>query len=155
MYYLKLLSIFAPIFIGSFLLFFMVNENLNTNMGTKEIELIRETAQLYIDGLKYSDTSKFEKAFHPDFQMHGLDGKGEFQKYSRNSFIESIDSASESSTSEPQFEGGIVNVDHYGRVATVKIQLANDELIYTDYLSLVKVGHEWSVIHKIWDTFFK
>lgn len=35
---------------------------------SEEIESIRATAQLYVDGIKYSDVSKIEQVFHRDME---------------------------------------------------------------------------------------
>jgi hypothetical protein len=69
-----------------------------------------------------------------------------------NKLINMIGSNRPRSENDPAFFGGIVDVHQYGKTAIVKVRVENNRVIYTDYLSLLKIDGEWKIIHKIWDT---
>lgn len=124
----------------------------DTGMSANDEEAIRETAQLYVDGVKYADKSKIDEAFHQDWNMTGFYAEGDYETFDRSEFIQLIERNRENADSFPRYEGGIVDVQHHDKVAVVKINLENDRVIFTDYLSLLEIDGQWKIIHKIWDT---
>jgi hypothetical protein len=119
---------------------------------SEEIEAIRAAAQLYVDGIKYADASKIDQVFHADWNMTGFYEDGNYRHFDRNGFLQLIERNRENADFFPRYEGGIVDVYHYGKTAVVKVRVENERVIFTDYLSLLKIEGEWKIIHKIWDT---
>lgn len=119
---------------------------------SEEIESIRATAQLYVDGIKYSDVSKIEQVFHRDWNMTGFYEDGNFRHFDRDGFLELIKRNRQNADGFSRYEGGIIDVCHHGKTAVVKVRVENDRVIFTDHLSMLKIEGDWKIIHKIWDT---
>ncbi len=129
--------------------------SLQTDSVTDEIEKIKETAMLYVNGVKYADTERIDKAFHKDWNMTGFYEEGDYRHFDRDQFMELIERNRQNATHFPRYEGGVVNIEHTGKTAVAKIRLENERVIFTDYISLLKVDGQWKIIHKIWDTELK
>jgi hypothetical protein len=143
------------ILISSMVLFTtMLNSDQNMEMTklSEEIEAIRAAAQLYVDGIKYADASKIDQVFHADWNMTGFYEDGNYRHFDRGGFLQLIERNRESADFFPRYQGGIVDVYHYGKTAVVKVRVENERVIFTDHLSLLKIDGEWKIIHKIWDT---
>jgi hypothetical protein len=147
----SLISVAAGIMI---LLSTTINNEQKMELKTlsEEIEAIRAAAQLYVDGIKYADASKIDQVFHADWNMTGFYEDGNYRHFDRNGFLQLIERNRENADFFPRYEGGIVDVYHYGKTAVVKVRVENERVIFTDYLSLLKIEGEWKIIHKIWDT---
>lgn len=117
-----------------------------------ELAAIKEASQLYVDGIRFSNTDKLEQAFHKDWHMTGFYEDGIYQRFDRERFINMIGSNRPRSENAPAFIGGIMDVHHYGKTAVVKVRVENERVIFTDHLSLLKIDGEWKIIHKIWET---
>ncbi len=150
-----MLRYMIQVFAGIVILFSTINER-NQNMEltklSEEIESIRAAAQLYVDGIKYADASKIERVFHKDWNMTGFYEDGNYRHFDRDAFLELIERNSQNADVFPRYEGGIIDVYHYGKTAVVKVRVENERVIFTDHLSLLKIDGEWKIIHKIWDT---
>ncbi len=116
---------------------------------SNEIEAIRSAAQLYVDGIKYADVSKIEQVFHADWNMTGFYEDRNYRYLDREGFLQPIDRIRKNATEIYRYKGGIVDVYHYGKTAVVKVRVENEWVIFTDYLSLLKIDGEWKIIHKI------
>lgn len=145
----------VPVLAG---IMFLTSANINSKQNmelttlSKEIEAIRSAAQLYVDGIKYADASKIDQVFHADWNMTGFYEDGNYRHFDRAGFLELIERNRQNATEFPRYEGGIVDVYHYGKTAVVKVRVENERVIFTDHLSLLKIDGEWKIIHKIWDT---
>jgi hypothetical protein len=146
-----LIPVIAAIAVLSFGLF-NNDQNMKMTKLSEEIEAIRSAAQLYVDGIKYADASKIEQVFHADWNMTGFYEDGEYRHIDREEFLQLIERNRENAEFFPRYEGGIVDVHHYGKTAVVKIRVENERVVFTDHLSLLKIDGEWKIIHKIWDT---
>ena len=128
---------------------------LEFNELANELEAIRATAQLYIEGVKSVDSSKIEKAFHADLIMSGFYEDGEYHKFDRAGFLQHIDGRRDSGIENLCYDGSVVDIYHHRKTAVVKIRIENERVVFTDYLSLLNLEGEWKIIHKIWDTELK
>jgi hypothetical protein len=151
----KLTGSLIAILVSSIMLLitlFNSNQNMEMTKLSEEIEAIRSVAQLYVDGIKYADASKIDQVFHADWNMTGFYEDGNYRHFDRAGFLNLIERNRQNADFFPRYEGGIVDVYHYGKTAVVKVRVENERVIYTDHLSLLKIDGEWKIIHKIWDT---
>ena len=151
----KRIGLLLSVLTGAVILFSSVQKNgQSTEMAEnqEEIEAIRATVQLYVDGITFSNTDKLDAAFHEEWHMTGFFEDGVYQRFDRERFISMIGSNTQRTVENPAFEGGIVDVYHYGKTAVVKVRVENERVIFTDHLSLLKINGEWTIVHKIWDT---
>ena len=113
-------------------------------------EAIRRTIGYYFEGGKAGDSSIVRKAFHPVAMMFyvrdSLVQVPIFPEYLRRV------AAPRSATSGPdQTERRIASIDITGTAAMAKLELASPTAVLTDYMSLLKINGEWTVVNKIFD----
>ena len=122
------------------------------NERNKELQLIKDTITLYIDGIHNGDAEVLKKAFHPKAMMYGVNSKD-------TTIVEieglyALVSANEppSKTGEPH-QCFITSIQHAGNAASVEMieesAYGND---YTNYFHLLKIGGEWLIVSKTYNT---
>lgn len=118
----------------------------------EEVDAIRAAVQLCVDGITFSNIEKLDADFHKDWHMTGFFEDGMYQRIDREQFIRMIGSNPPRTENDPVFEGGIVDIQYYGKTAVVKVRVENERVIFADHLSLLKIDGDWTIVHKIWDT---
>lgn len=109
-------------------------------------EAIRETVQLYFDGIMNYDVESLERAFHADaYLLASLPTRfyrAPFQEWKNFTQGEAPDATGR--------ENRIVSIDVVGNAAVVKTDLDWPRIHYVDYLSLLKIDGQWKIVNKIW-----
>ena len=110
----------------------------------------RHIERYYFEGVRHSDTAAAHRAFHPVAVMYSIrDGK-----LAERSIPDWLTAIAERAPKPPQpdtVERRVVSVDVTGNAAVAKTELIQPETVVTDYLSLLKVDGEWTVVGKIFD----
>lgn len=100
------------------------------------------------------DADKMEKGFHEDFAIFAAKGEA-IDKYPINEWVarvrkrksEGYDASDEKNIWKHKF----ASVDVTGGAAVVQLQLINQgNLVYTDYLSLIKFESGWRIVAKVY-----
>jgi hypothetical protein len=91
--------------------------------------------------------------FHPDFAIYSPDGEN-IRKYPIADWVAGTrkrKTAPEFDAAKNVWEHRFVEVDVTGNAAAVKIELSKDgELVYTDYLSLLRFESGWRIVAKVY-----
>ncbi len=99
------------------------------------------------------DPEALEHGFHPDFAIFSPKGE-DIRKYPIAKWVEGTAKRKASADFDPAtnlWQHRFVSVDVTGHAASVKIELSQDgELVYTDYLSLLKFDSGWRVVAKVY-----
>jgi len=116
-----------------------------------DLQDIKETIQLYIDGIHNGDTSLLKKAFHPQAMMYGT---------SPNNItiipIEGLYSFVETCT--PPVKSGdphrcsVISIKQSGNMAAV--EMTEEETFghnYVNYFQLLKIEEQWIIVSKIYN----
>lgn len=108
----------------------------------------------YFNGaFNQQDTKSMKEGFHPDFAIFSPKGT-ELGKYPIAEWIASTErykTSPEYDREEAKAECKIVSLDVTGVCASAKIEIRdNGELIYTDYLSLLKFENGWKIVAKVY-----
>lgn len=109
---------------------------------------IRQTVQFYFDGIIKYDEDSLRKAFHPDAYVSGIDKSG---KLDREPFQEWVLYTRGDAPDPNGRNNAILSIDIVGEAAVAKTELDWPHVLYTDYLSLLKIDGEWKIVGKIWD----
>lgn len=122
-------------------------------------EAIKEVIHTaYIEGIhNIGDLEKIDQGFHPGFVLVGINKDNSMWKYPIYSWKEGITKKLKEETLPKSEEDLIVckypMIDVTGNAAIAKIELyQNEELIYTDYLSLYKIDNNWKIVNKIYSS---
>jgi hypothetical protein len=99
------------------------------------------------------DTKSMREGFHPDFAIYFLTDGISYRRYPIDEWIINIEkykASPEFDKEKSKADFKIVSIDVTGTCASVKIEMrGNDKLLWTDYLSLLKLENGWKIIAKV------
>jgi len=117
-----------------------------------EIENVIKTS--YFNGaFNDLDTQAMREGFHPEFAIFSADGE-KLGRYPIDAWIKSIEKRKQDpdyDRSNAKMDCRIVSLDVTGGAAAAKIEMSKDgNLVYTDYLSLLKFSNGWKISAKVY-----
>ena len=104
----------------------------------------------YFDGVRRADTALAHRAFHPVTVMYFV-REGAFAERTIPDWLAGIARGRAGQTGPDSVPRRIVSVDVTGSAAVAKLELGYPEATVTDYMSLLKVNGEWTIVGKIFD----
>ena len=121
----------------------MDRENNQVEVDQIKIDLER----YYVLGHAEYNPDLYQQILHPEWKMFQLE-KGELIIVDREEFCRWY----QPHKKDPSlvWEFGIISVDVTGDTAQVKMRLENQQVIYIDYLHLMKQSGKWWIVHKIY-----
>jgi hypothetical protein len=108
---------------------------------------VRQAVETYLHGLKFNDVSSLRKAFYPEAKLYFVKKDGTLGQLSQEQWYKFFEG---SAGKEEPGDLRIVSVDVTGGAASVKVVETYPKSVYTDYLSLLKLGGEWRIVNKIY-----
>lgn len=106
---------------------------------------IRETIQHYFKGHATGNGDYFRKAFHPDAKLFFIrDGK--LTQWTSEEYISRA--SGKPAADEAQRKRKIDSIDISGNAAFVKITLDYPKVVFTDYMSMLKIDGQWKIVNK-------
>ncbi|HEX8720339.1 MAG TPA: nuclear transport factor 2 family protein [Pyrinomonadaceae bacterium] len=108
---------------------------------------VRQTVEAYLHGLKFNDVPSLRKAFYPEAKLYFVKKDGTLGQLSQEQWYKGFEG---SAGKEEQGDLRIVSVDVTGDAASVKVVETYPKSVYTDYLSLLKLGGGWRIVNKIY-----
>jgi hypothetical protein len=118
---------------------------------TPDEQAIRRNIQrYYFEGVRNSDTAAAHRAFHPVAQMHFIKD-GHLSSRTIPDWLAGIAQQAPNPPRPDRFPRRVVSVDVSGTAATAKLRLDYEDVIITDYMSLLKVDGQWVIVGKIFD----
>jgi hypothetical protein len=106
---------------------------------------IRETIQSYFQGHATGNGEHFRKAFHPDAKLFFIrDGK--LTQWTSEEYI--ARASGKPAADEAQRKRRIDSIDISGNAAIVKVTLEYPKVVFTDYMSMLKIDGQWKIINK-------
>ncbi len=106
---------------------------------------IRETIQNYFQGHATGNGEFFRKAFHPDAKLFFI-REGKLTQWTAEEYISRA--SGKPAPDEAQRKRRIDSIDISGNAAIVKITLDYPKVVFTDYMSMLKVDGQWKIINK-------
>ncbi len=113
-----------------------------------DIQNIRQTVQLYFDGMYYSDGDKLKKAFHPSAVLMGY-FSGNLIHLPIEKWVEMVADTPSPAKNGEEYNMRLVSLDLNDPAAMVKVKDWYMGLWFTDYLSLLKIENKWLIVNKI------
>jgi hypothetical protein len=105
----------------------------------------------YFEGVRNSDTAMAHKAFHPSVAKMLFLEKGALAERTIPDWLARIAQAAPNPPRPDTFPRHVVAVDVSGGAAMAKLELRYADAVITDYMSLLKVNEEWTIVGKIFD----
>jgi hypothetical protein len=112
-----------------------------------EEKLVRETVETYLRGLKFNDVESLKKAFYPEAKLLFVKKDGSLGQLTQEQWYKGFEG---SAGKEEEGALKIVSVDVTAGAASVKVREEYPQSVYTDYLSLLKLGGTWKIVNKIY-----
>ena len=108
----------------------------------------------YINGaFNALDPDAMRDGFHPDFAIFWAEGE-DIGRYPIGTWAEGVAKRKADPEFDPasnKWEHELPMIDVTGGVAMVKVELSREgELVYTDYLSLIKFDSGWRIVAKVY-----
>ncbi|MBX3708872.1 MAG: nuclear transport factor 2 family protein [Gammaproteobacteria bacterium] len=116
-------------------------------MVNNDFEKIIETVTLYFKGTYYGDVEMLSKAFHPNAHVTGIISDELFD-WSLSDFIVRVTTSTTAANKGEKYDKEIISIDKTKNVAIVKSRVAVGELIFFDYITLLKIDGHWIIRSK-------
>ncbi|MBW2623923.1 MAG: nuclear transport factor 2 family protein [Deltaproteobacteria bacterium] len=113
-----------------------------------DLQRIRETVQLYFDGMYHSDVEKLKNAFHASAALMGYHD-GNLAHIPLENWLEMVAARPAPAKNNEEYDMKLVSMDVTENVAVVKVRDLYMGLWFTDYLSLLKIEGDWVIVNKI------
>lgn len=108
---------------------------------------VRSVVERYLHGLKFNDVAALREAFWPGAKLFWIRKDGQLGQLTQAEWYRGFAS---SAGQEEAGELRITAVDVTGDAAAVKVVEDYPRSRYTDYLSLLRLGGRWWIVHKIY-----
>jgi hypothetical protein len=113
-----------------------------------DMQRIRQTVQLYFEGMYHSDVDKLRRAFHPSAALMGY-YSGNLAHIPLEKWLEMVAARAAPADNGEAYNMRLVSLDLTENVAVVKVKDLYLGLWFTDYLSMLKIGEEWFIVNKL------
>ncbi len=139
---------------GSVFVFIVAGVFAEAVAGGAEAQVKALIEKAYLNGaFNRLDTDAMRKGFHPGFKIHGVKN-GELATYPIDEWIKNIEEMKKAEDFDPakhKWTYRFVSIDVTGQAAAAKIELRKDnQLVFTDYLSLLKFKDGWKITDKVY-----
>jgi protease I len=114
---------------------------------SNDIERIRQVVDLYFKGTHQGDGAHLKRAFHPDVRITGII-KGQYCDWSLSEFITRVTASPTAESKGESYNKEILSVDNVHDAAMVKARVVVGGLIFSDYITLLKINGEWIIRNK-------
>ncbi len=112
-----------------------------------DTQQIKETISLYFNGTYHGDSSQLKRAFHPDAHITGS-LNDQICDWSLTDFITRVTVKPTSADKGEKFDKVILFIDKTNNAAMVKARAVVGDVIFTDYITLLKINSRWVIRNK-------
>ena len=106
---------------------------------------IRETIEHYFQDHATGNGEHFRKAFHPDAKLFFI-REGKLTQWTSEEYIGRA--SGKPAADEAQRKRRIDSIDISGNAAVVKLTLDYPSVVFTDYMSMLKIEGHWKIVNK-------
>ena len=112
-----------------------------------DFQAIIATIQLYFNSTYEGDASQLKQAFHPDARINGSIHGNQFD-WPLDDFMQRVCSKPTAKDKQEAFDKEIIAIDKTHDIAIVKTKVVAADIIFTDYITLLKIEGAWIIRHK-------
>lgn len=110
-----------------------------------EEKAVRAAVEHYLQGHATGDGAHFRLAFHPESKLFFI-REGKIAQWTSEEYIGRAKGTP--APDEAQRKRRVDFIDITGDAAVAKLTLDYPEVVFTDYLSLLKIDGEWKIVNK-------
>lgn len=105
---------------------------------------VQKTVETYFDGYTRGDTTTLATVFHPDFELKWL-SRNQYRNVDREGMF-----AFFGPDWNHEITSEILSIDITGTAAMAKVDVTLVGMVkWIDYISLLKIGGKWWIVHKL------
>lgn len=112
-----------------------------------DTQLITEIVNLYFNGTYYGNADQLNRAFHADAHITG-NLNGQIYDWTLIDFIERVTTPPTSEKKGEKYDKEIIFMDITNNAAMVKARVVVGSLVFTDYITFLKINDQWSIRNK-------
>lgn len=116
-------------------------------------QAVRATIDKYFRGMATGDATLLREAYTPDARIQQANAKGVVTSRTGEEFAASA--SGRPYPADMRVEHRIIRVEILGTAAIVRAELDYPQLVFTDFLSLLKIDGTWRIVHKVFDRVMK
>lgn len=113
-------------------------------------EQIHEAIERYFRGHATGDPEVMRQAFHPQARLQFV-RDGEYRTWSLDEYLKVL--PGKPAEDEADRRRSVVSVEASGNAAAATVELDYPTQRFVDYMSLLRVGGEWTIVNKIFQAF--
>lgn len=117
---------------------------------TSDRDAVQAAAEAYCVGIHTADVDLFKSLCHDSFHMSARAGSGKVVIWDKQAYLDRV-GGRDAFAGEPVYDIMDVEVSG-GEIARVKLQVTVPPRVFEDYLGFVKVGGDWKLINKLFQT---
>ncbi|HEX8558238.1 MAG TPA: nuclear transport factor 2 family protein [Pyrinomonadaceae bacterium] len=106
---------------------------------------VRAAIEHYFQGHATGQGEHFRKVFHPDAKLFFI-REGKLTQWTSEEYISRA--SGKPAADEAQRKRRIDSVDIVGNAAFVKLTLDYPTVVFTDYMSMLKIDGQWKIVNK-------
>ena len=110
-------------------------------------ELVRQTVERYLHGMKFNDVASLKAAFDPEAKLFFVKKDGSLGQLSQEQWYRGFE---KNAGKEEPGSLSIISIDVTGKTASVKVREDYPDSIYTDYVTLLKLSPGWRIVNKVY-----
>lgn len=114
----------------------------------KDEQAVREVIHDYFLSTYRGEGNKLRNLFDSDAQISGIIN-GELLRWSLKDFSDRVSARPSAAEKNEVYQKEIISIDVAGYAAMVKSRVVVAGVIFTDYISLLKVNNQWVIKNKI------
>jgi hypothetical protein len=112
-----------------------------------DTQLITEIVTTYFNGTYYGNADQLKRAFHSDAHITGS-LNGQIYDWTLIDFIARVTATPTSENRDEVYDKKIIFVDITNNAAMVKARVMVGSLVFTDYITLLKIKGQWVIRNK-------
>jgi hypothetical protein len=116
-----------------------------TAQNPDEEAAVRAAIQHYFDGHATGQGEHYRKVFHPDAKLFFI-REGKVTQWTAEEYISRA--SGKPAEDEARRKRKIDSIDITGNAALVKLTLDYPKVVFTDYMSMLKVDGRWVIVNK-------
>ncbi len=116
-------------------------------MSETDESLINAAVERYVLAMSVGDEQGLRAAFHPSASVSGT-YQNATEWLSVDAYIGEMLGAGLPPNHSPRWKIGLIDIT--GDAAAVKVEDEFGSMVFTDYLSLLKIAGEWKIVNKLY-----
>jgi Putative lumazine-binding len=116
-------------------------------INNDDIEKIIQVVNMYFKGTYHGDVNLLTKAFHPNARITGIINN-EKCDWSLTEFIARVTAAPTAANKGEKYDKEIISIDKTKNAAMVKARVIVADLVFFDYITLLKIDGQWIIRNK-------